>query len=153
MTVSVVKKTDKTPVNASITTTCTAGVGCTTPDTDGKYTVHIKTCQLTLTKAGGQVGDTYVFHIKRDGQPYMTVQVAGNASRTVYELPVGTYTVEEEGTWSWRYDGVADKAAALSAQQDADTITCTNTPNNLIYWLNGYSAAKVNNPNAVAVAK
>lgn len=153
VTVSVVKKTDKTPVNAAITTTCAADVGCTTPDTDGKYTVHIKTCQLTLTKAGGQVGDTYVFHIKRDGQPYMTVQVTGNASRTVYELPVGTYTVEEEGTWSWRYDGVADKTATLSAQQDADTITCTNTPNNLIYWLNGYSAAKVNNPNAVAVAK
>ena len=152
VTVSVVKKADKAPVEAAITTTCAAGVGCTSPDTDGKYTVHIKTCQLTLTKDGGQEGDTYVFNIKRDGQFYMTVQVTGNASKTVYELPVGTYTVEEEETWSWRYDGAADKAAILSAEQDADAITCTNTPNKLIYWLNGYSAAKVNNPNA-ATAK
>lgn len=153
VTVSVVKKADKAPVDAVITTTCAADAGCTTPDTDGKYTVHIKTCQLTLTKTGGKEGDSYVFKIKRNGGDYMTVQVTGNTPKTVYELPVGAYTVEEEAAWSWRYDGVADKTATLSAAEAAGEITCANTPNNLIYWLNGYSAARVNNPNAVADAK
>ena len=118
------------------------GKTCTVPN-DKEFLLHVKTCQLTITKEGGADGEPYVFTVKKDGDKYSEVTIVGNKSETIYELPVGAYTIEEDTGWSWRYTGNNGSSATLSAQNPSDTITCTNS-NPKPYWLNGYSAVVEN---------
>lgn len=113
---------------------------CDTP-ASGKFWLHVKTCQLTITKQGGASGEPYVFTVKKDGKAYSEVTIIGNNSVTIYELPVGIYTIEEDTGWSWRYTPSYDKpnGVTLSASSNGGTITCTNSSNGKIYWLNGFS--------------
>ena len=69
---------------------------------------------------------------------YSEVTIVGNNSETIVELPVGTYTIEEDTGWSWRYDANNGGSAALTAQNPTGNITCTNTKNKN-QWLNGFS--------------
>ena len=129
---------------AVITTTCNVtDSGCTTSDTDGKYTVHVKTCQLTITKNGGNANEPYVFTVFKDNEKYSEVTVMGGGSKTICELPVGTYTIVEDTGWSWRYNADNGSSASLTARNSSGTITCTNAKTN-DYWLNGFSAVVKN---------
>ena len=126
---------------------CTeADCNWTTPTTKGApaFLIHVKTCQLTITKNGGAKNEPYVFTVKKDGQPYTEVTIVGNNNVTIYELPVGTYTIEENTGWSWRFDPTyLNNNVKLSAGQDSGAITCTNKPDNN-KWLNGFSDVVTN---------
>lgn len=122
-------------------TDCT-GLQCGNPD-NGRFWLHVKTCQLTITKSGGADGEPYVFTIKKDNEKYSEVTIVGNGEATIVELPVGTYSIEEDTGWSWRYTGDNGNGASLTARSPSDTITCTNS-NSMPYWLNGYSDVVTN---------
>ena len=122
------------------------------------FLLHPKTCQLTVTKAGGAADETYVFVVKKGNNPYTEVTIQGNRSVTVFELPVGNYKLEEVigYGWSWRYgapgwrwiydrtqEGGTGSEITLNSQFNAGTITCTNSKTNN-QWLNGYSAVAEN---------
>lgn len=118
------------------------GKACNVPE--GKaFLLHVKTCQLTITKQGGASGEPYVFTIKKDNEKYSEVTIVGNDSVTIYELPVGIYTIEEDTGWSWRYTGDNGNGASLTARSPSDTITCANNKDKN-FWLNGYSAVVKN---------
>lgn len=110
---------------------------CTVPD-DKEFLLHVKTCQLTITKQDGASGEPYVFTVNKNNEKYSEVTIVGNDRVTIYELPVGTYTIEEDAGWSWRYNPTYGNSASLTAQNSTGTITCTNNKGN-DYWLNGYS--------------
>lgn len=116
---------------------CT-GQTCTLPD-GMKFLIHVKTCTLTITKSGGADNESYVFDVLKDGTKYSEVTIWGNGTEELVELPVGTYTIQENTGWSWRYTADNGTAAILSADNPAGEITCTNTANDKIYWLNGFS--------------
>ena len=103
------------------------------------FWIHIQTCTLSITKQGGADNESYVFDVLKDGKKYSEVTVWGNGTETLVELPVGTYTVEEDTGWSWRYNADNGSGAALSAANPNGSITCTNSSNGKIYWLNGFS--------------
>ena len=131
--------TDVTSDTAFAHQNCT-GKTCELPD-DDHFWIHIKTCTLKITKTGGADDETYVFTVKKDGKSYSEVAVEGNDTETLVELPVGTYTIEENTGWSWRYPNPTysnSSGVALSAAQDTGTITCTNKVENN-KWLNGFS--------------
>lgn len=110
-----------------------------TPD----FAITVQSGKLTITKAGGQAGDKYVFNIKKDGGYYMTVTVLGGSSVTITQLPMGTYTVTEETGWSWRWTPTFDEdKVTINQANPSDSVTCTNTQEKS-QWLNGY-AHKVN---------
>lgn len=111
---------------------------CILPD-GMKFLIHVKTCTLTINKTGGADNESYVFDVYKDGVKYSEVTVWGNGTETLVELPVGTYTIQENTGWSWRYTADNGTAAILSADNPAGEITCTNTANDKIYWLNGFS--------------
>ncbi len=137
--VSVMKGDEK--LDALIATICEIpGENCAEVDTDGIYTVHYATGSLTLTKAGGNDGESYVFHIYKDGRKYTELTIVGNASKTIYELPAGTYTVREDTGWSWRFQTFSfDKeSVTISAETPNVSITCTNTQTN-DNWLNYFT--------------
>ena len=121
---------------------CTTACGWETPAKPGApaFLIHIKTCTLNITKQGGEGDETYVFDVYKDGEKYSEVTIQGNGTETLVELPVGTYTIEEDTNWSWRYDKARSYTAdvVLSSDVPTGTITCTNakTTNS---WLNGFS--------------
>ena len=111
-----------------------------TPDTAGDpaFLIHIKTCTLNITKAGGKEDESYVFNILKDNEKYSEVTIVGNHTETLYELPVGTYTIQEDTGWSWRFTPKYGAKMTLSAARDKGEITCTNTKDE-DKWINGFS--------------
>lgn len=133
-----------TNITADTTFLHTSCAGETWSHTSGDpaFLLHVRTCALTVIKTGGADGEPYVFTVYRNGNPYTQVTVVGNSSITIYELPVGKYTIEEDTGWSWRYDAAYDPnkpdGCTLTAGHNSGSITCTNTLKN-DHWLNGFS--------------
>ncbi len=139
---------DVTKYTTFVHTACPEDSGCTWKDPveklgDPAFLIHIKTCKLTVTKAGDSTLDngSYVFTVRKAGQPYSEVSIQGNGSQTLCELPVGTYSIEEDTGWSWRYSEKPSYSenVDLSSAYPEGTITCTNTRVK-DKWLDGYSA-------------
>lgn len=107
------------------------------------FLLHVKTCKLTITKQDGADGEPYVFDICKDSVKYSEVTIEGNDTQTLYELPVGNYTIVENEGWSWRYSVDNGGSAALTAQYPTGSITCTNTKTK-DQWLNGFSNVEKN---------
>ncbi len=120
--------------------------GCGTPiaghagdDTSSpEFYIHPKTCTLTIEKSGGDANEPYIFTILKGGVKYSEASLLGEGSKTISELPVGIYTIQENEKWSWRYSGDNDSAVTLNAANPTGKITCENkqTENK---WLNGFS--------------
>jgi hypothetical protein len=101
--------------------------------------VHINYCSLTITKAGAaDPTDTFIFTV-RGGGLTLRVSVQGNNSATIVGLPAGSYTVEEEGKWSWRYTA-ADGHVTLDETNASDTVSVSNSVSDG-KWLAGDSHA------------
>ena len=91
---------------------------------------------LTITKTGCEAVDanqSFIFHITSASLTNtaheavsMTVTVKGNASVTIKNLPIGTYTVTEDANWSWRYTpDSASKDGTVT--KDGGTVSFANT--------------------------
>lgn len=109
-------------------------------DLDGNpaFLLHVKTCTLTVQKIGGDSNEPYVFDVMKNGKKYSEVTIVGNNSETLFELPVGTYTISENTGWSWRFNPSYSGNVILSKDKTSGTITCTNEKNKN-QWLNGFS--------------
>lgn len=110
----------------------------TAPDGDPAFLLHVDTCQLTISKQGGAADEPYVFDVYKDGSRYTEVTITDNGSQTIYELPVGSYTISEDSGWSWRYEANNGGSAELSRSTPSGSLTCTNSRSEP-YWLNGFS--------------
>lgn len=123
-----------------------AGKSCTLPQ-NAQFLLHVNTCTLTVTKAGGTAGEPYVFTVYKDGAAYTQLTITGSASTVLYELPVGTYTIAEDAGWSWRdtaaYSYSSTGGAVLSADTPSGSAQCANTRQTDM-WINGYSAVVPN---------
>jgi len=84
-----------------------------------------------------------VFTVNKDGEKYTEASITGNGNVTIYELPVGTYTIAEDTGWSWRYNAGNGGSAELTANNPTGSITCANTKVNN-FWLNGFSSVVQN---------
>ena len=137
---------DVTTDTAFLHEDCT-GTDCSWNETtlDGRpaFLLHIKTCQLTIGKTGGADNEPYVFIVKKDGKKYSEITIVGNNRETICELPVGTYTIEEDTGWSWRYVANNGKSQILTAGTPTGSITCSNVKREN-YWLNGFSGVLEN---------
>lgn len=102
------------------------------------FLLHVNTCQLTISKTGGAPDEPYVFTVYKDGKEYSEITIVGNTSETIYELPVGTYTIKEDTGWSWRYNAGDNGSAELTASAPSGSIACSNSKAEN-YWLNGFS--------------
>lgn len=131
VTVKVMKGDEVMP--ATITTKC--DYGCGADQTDGKYTVHVKTCTLTITKSGCKdANQSFIFNVS--GPKTMQVTVQENGSAKIVGLPVGSYTVTEDGNWSWRYTAKNTGDVTLSAVNHDAKVTINND-RTATKWLSG----------------
>ena len=77
--------------------------------------------------------------MKKDNAPYTQVTIKGTGSVTISELPVGTYTIEEDTSVAWRYGEPAySGSGALSSTNHSGNLICTNTKTT-DNWLNHFS--------------
>lgn len=86
---------------------------------------------------------TYVYRLTSKDNPAYVVEVTvpAGGSTTVYDLPCGSYTVEQVNSWSWRY---ADGAQTVTVE-DGKTETVTFDRSAVKEkWLTGSSDAVVN---------
>lgn len=86
---------------------------------------------------------TYVYRLTSKDNPAYVVEVTvpKGGSTTVYDLPCGSYTVEQVNSWSWRY---ADGAQTVTVE-DGKTETVTfDRAAVKEKWLTGSSDAVVN---------
>ena len=97
---------------------------------------------LTIKKTGAEAIDknqSFIFHVTGEGKDmYVTVQ--GNGSVTIKGLTVGTYTVKEVTSWSWRYkpDQVSKNVEVKGGQKNEVTFNNSRTNGS---WLSGDSYA------------
>lgn len=97
---------------------------------------------LTITKTGAEAIDknqSFIFHVTGEGKDmYVTVQ--GNGSVTIKGLTVGTYTVKEVTSWSWRYkpDQGSKNVEVKGGQPNEVTFNNSRTNGS---WLSGDSYA------------
>lgn len=123
-----VKHGDTVLTDAIITTTCTIqDSGCTTPDTDKIYTVHVTSCKLTIKKAGKayDASDSFIFDIfDKDNNKVATVTLHMDKEITISGLKKGTYTVSERTTGT-RYND--QKAQEVNLTPKGYTVTFTNS--------------------------
>lgn len=140
-------ETDVTDKTTFVHQACSQECGWTAPDPakpgNPAFLMHIKTCQLAITKTGGAEGEPYVFTVMKDGKKYSEVTIVGNKSVTISELPVGTYSIVEDTGWSWRYTPSYSDPVTLSSASWSGTLTCTNKETN-DKWLNEFSAVVKN---------
>lgn len=123
------------------TIACEVSARQETLNTRANFHVYVKTCTLTITKSGGATEDSYLFRVTSgEGAGYL-VAVQGNGTVTLGKLPIGTYTVTEDASWSWRYgaDAVIVQLKP-GAESDHGTVTILNRCVNR-QWLSGESAA------------
>lgn len=114
----------------------------TTPDGDPAFLLHVKTCTLTIKKLGCEdENQSFIFKVTGGAiAQEMQVTVQENNSATIVGLPVGTYTVTEVTSWSWRYiPDLQEKTVNVQDGQDI-TVTFHNTRND-DKWLSGDSYA------------
>jgi len=118
---------------------------------EAEFYLHPQTCQLTVKKANGETETPHVFDVYRNGEKYTQLSITGNGEETIYELPVGAYTISEKTDWSWRSRNpvYSPVAVNLSVKQKTGELTCTNSFDEN-KWLNGYSEVI---PNVFGLAK
>ena len=86
---------------------------------------------------------TYVYRLTSKDNPAYVVEVTvpKGGSTTVYDLPCGSYTVEQMNSWSWRY---ADGAQTVTVEDGkTETVTFAGAAVKK-KWLTGSSDAVVN---------
>lgn len=86
---------------------------------------------------------TYVYRLTSKDNPAYVVEVTvpKGGSTTVYDLPCGSYTVEQVNSWSWRYADGAQTVTVKESQTETVTFDGVAVKEK---WLTGSSDAVVN---------
>ncbi len=139
----VVSESEKGTYIASVTVTPKESGNVLSKNITAAATVTVKTCTLTITKSGGDENGNFIFRLSGTGNALAegintVVSVGKDGSVTIKGLPIGTYTVTEDGNWSWRYSA-ENAAAILSPEQDTAAVTVTNSKTNN-RWLDAEDA-------------
>lgn len=86
---------------------------------------------------------TYVYRLTSKDNPAYVVEVTvpAGGSTTVYDLPCGSYTVEQVNSWSWRY---SDREQTVEIEKDKTKTVKFDGDAVKEKWLTGSSDAVVN---------
>ena len=122
--------------------------GCSFVPTQGQFIVHINVFDLTVVKTAkdGTTIDpnqTFVFKITNtDTGKTLEVVITGAGRQTVKGLPVGSYTVTEDTSWSWQYEPTSNGLTVTGSdiQNGAATVTFENAKSGT-NWLTSLAKA------------
>ena len=86
----------------------------------------------------GDGAQSFVYKITSvtDTEYLLYLTLSGNDSKEILNIPVGDYTVEQVGDWSWRY---SDSAKTITVTEGNCATVLFYTPSTHKKWLNGNS--------------
>lgn len=101
------------------------------------------TIERKATEDEGNGDGTYVYRLTSKDNPAYVVEVTvpAGGSTTVYDLPCGSYTVEQVNSWSWRY---SDREQTVEIEKDKTKTVKFDGAAVKKKWLTGSSDAVVN---------
>lgn len=101
------------------------------------------TIERKATEDESNGNGTYVYRLTSKDNPAYVVEVTvpAGGSTTVYDLPCGSYTVEQVNSWSWRY---SDSEKTVEIEQDQTKTVTFDRAAVKEKWLTGSSDAVVN---------
>jgi hypothetical protein len=93
---------------------------------------------LTIVRSGAASDDqVFVYTITNNLTGVsMNATIEGNASVIIKNVPLGEYTIIQDATWSWRYDGEIQVQTISNVH--GTTVQFAGSPTN-DHWLNGNS--------------
>ena len=94
---------------------------------------------LTITKQGWEgidEGQSFLFDVTGQNGYRKRVVINGNGSVTIKGLKIGTYTVTEATSWSWRYTATSGSQSIELKPAETNAVTFVNTRSNH-KWLGG----------------
>ena len=107
------------------------------------FLLHVKDvyADLTITKSGADTdadpGQSFLFTVTGPDNYSTEVIIVGNGSVTLKNLKIGTYTVREDTSWSWRYTPTTDKPQTITLEaNEKNEVTIINTRKK-DQWLDG----------------
>lgn len=122
-----------------------------------RYKRHLGNIQITKDLAEGSVddGSEFLFHIlDSNGNEVMSVTLKAGETKTIWDLPIGVYTVREDTSWNWRFTLTSDNdvQADLNRYETASVtfVNAFNTPqwlNFVIEMLNRFTASNRSDTN------
>lgn len=101
------------------------------------------TIERKATEDESNGNGTYVYRLTSKDNPAYVVEVTvpAGGSTTVYDLPCGSYTVEQVNSWSWRY---SDREQTVEIEKDETKTVKFDGAAVKKKWLTGSSDAVVN---------
>lgn len=93
---------------------------------------------LTIETTCADSNQSFIFEVRAtDSNVCLQVVLVGSNSKTIKDLPVGTYTVTEQNPWSWREAEVNSQEVSLTTEDK--TVSFDFGVVDRIHWLSGYS--------------
>lgn len=112
-----------------------------------KFDYDVDVANLTINKTGCQNIDenqSFIFDVTGPNGYYKRVVIKGTGSVTITGLKVGTYTVTEVKSWSWRYSPVSPSVTHEINPTQPYTFDFTNNREQG-KWLSGNAYSKFEN--------
>ena len=112
-----------------------------------EFIVHIKSFDLIVVKDvvdGDAIDQSFLFHVTCPDGSKIQIAINGEGQVKIPNLPTGNYTVEEDTSWSWRYDVVGDASQTVTPDKISNgvaTVTFKNDRTN-DKWLDGSAYAE-----------
>ena len=100
--------------------------------------LHSNGASLTITRSGG-AGQSFVYRVQGEDGTDLRVAINGGESVTITGLRVGTYTVKEAGSWSWRFARNKAQTAGLTPEQPSAVKEFLGE-GNVARWLSGLAS-------------
>lgn len=106
------------------------------------FLLHVKDvyADLTIKKSGANAVDenqSFLFTVTGPDNYSTEVIIVGNGSVTLKNLKIGTYTVTENTSWSWRYTPTTDKPQTITLEANGTNTVAINNTREKDQWLDG----------------
>lgn len=98
------------------------------------------TISKVLTDMRENDGQDFLFHIvDSTGKTVVSVTLKAGESVTVFDLPVDTYTVKEDTSWSWRYVLKSDNDVVADLNTNTNVTVAFENDRTESQWLNFFT--------------
>lgn len=134
------KDEDYRQTSENTTQTVTVGSNPVEATFINRYKRHLGNIQITKNLETGSKDDgtSFLFHIKdSDDTVIMSVTLKAGETITIWDLPLGTYTVTEDTSWSWRYTLKTSNDVQVTLDNKENSPVTTN-----VAFTNEYNASK-----------
>lgn len=105
-----------------------------------------ETGSIIINREGGEAGETFTYlveNVNNTNESFyvtLTCNSDGKGSRTIEDVPAGTYRVTEIEDWSWRHPGSATSPTYYNGSHETPLVCDFSSEVSKPNWLSGWSS-------------